>query len=1001
MLSYKPSETFYAEQGLPRTTEVELAHETDFMYEFIALFVGEPISLWDLYKEVIKQPSREFEARLYIGNQLFDDDNIIEIVLDESVNSSDSLDLGSVVSSKLDITVYDKPGTNYTNATVTAEIGLRIDNEIAYLPLGVFTVDTVDKNKNEIKLTCFDNMHMLEKPYESNLTYPASLNQVALEIAQKANVTLTTSLPNIFVDEIKGYTLRQAIGFVASFVGSFAKFNRDGDLEIISYRETDEMITADNYIDLVTDENEFVVGQIKCKVDEETELVAGVGGTGITFENPIMTQTQLDAIFNDLKFMTYMPYEMKWQGNPMLLAGDKVTITDINDQIYTTLVMDQQLKYTGGLSSNISAKGESETAQDFDFKGSLTEKVERIERRQIERDPNTTPQQPSSITATGLFENILVEWTFENANFINSYEVYASQINNFVPNSSNLVWRGKSGAFNYYANVNETWYFRVRGVNSHGVAGPFSEQASATTAMIDGDYIEDATIGMAKIRDINADSIIAGTIRGIEIVGATIISYNSANNDVVTLENGEVLTYVGGKQRLGMHGDGLVAYHWQTEAEVASFRASRIGDELYGADIVGYGDYFSIGRHIGGGTNRHMLHFDWSTLHHKTFLYGGSGEHDSGSLQLYSTSEGGSAGGRVPHLIIENRTTDGTSYSGARFYVGRDNRSPSSANFRSGFEVWQYRGTGDGSSEQLMKIDTDESGETYSQFYTEQLGFFGDRIWVAGDYRSPGDIDIDGGITTGDTSNFYGHLHMRGYNITNVADLQVGRLRAGGSSGRYLALYNGSITTNNNTYEGVILERETGDGGVFFHHDRSGLIGGGPGSYAIFTVGSDSRSALVQSTTIRDRTYTSSANVYVTENGVLGQTSSSRKDKLLIEPMKVNHYNILDITPSDWFDKSGTEAYANYLSNKDTFDLDEEDIPYLRRIPGAVAEDFEDVGLDIYVNYDKDGNVQGLMYDRAWLSLIPIVKDHEQEIIALKDKVSALESEIKQLKGVS
>ena len=258
MLSYKPSETFYTEQGLPRTTEVELAHETDFMYEFVALFVGEPISLWDLYKEVIKQPSREFEARLYIGNQLFDDDNIIEIVLDESVNSSDSLDLGSVVSSKLDITVYDKPGTNYTNATVTAEIGLRIDNEIAYLPLGVFTVDTVDKNKNEVKLTCFDNMHKLEKPYVSSLSYPASLNQVAHEIAQKANVALVTNLPNIFVGEIKGYTLRQAIGFVASFVGAFAKFNRFGELEIISYKDTDEMITADNYIDLVTQENEFV-----------------------------------------------------------------------------------------------------------------------------------------------------------------------------------------------------------------------------------------------------------------------------------------------------------------------------------------------------------------------------------------------------------------------------------------------------------------------------------------------------------------------------------------------------------------------------------------------------------------------------------------------------------------------------------------------------------------------------------------------------------------------
>ena len=921
-----------------------------------------------------------------------------------------------------------------------------------------------------------------------------------------------------------------------------------------------------------------------------------------------MTQSQLDAIFADLQFMSYMPFEMKWQGNPLLLAGDKVTITDINNQIYTTLVMDQQLKYTGGLSSNISAKGQSEAAQDFDFKGSLTEKVERIEKHQAERDPNTTPQQPSSITATGLFENILVEWTFENANFINSYEVYASQINNFVPNESNLVWRGKSGAFNYYANVNETWYFRVRGVNSHGVAGPFSAQASATTAqvlstdilfdenvaeslktlsqtaqliadgtvtfdilsndvssaittlqtdiiqaqtdinsaqsilddalddldqleidlsdkisignaaqdinthntqilgknlIVDGDtlvtgtisapnatflelttrdmttinaiiqdstvtgtltasgsviqsgtfnditannativdatitgelqavtgtfngivagegtvgtlaiadgaikrahlqeaiienaHIADGTIEMAKIKSLNADDIISGTIQAIDIVGSSIVSFNTANNNVVTLQDGEVLTYVDGKQRFGMHGNGLVAYHWLTEQEIASFRATHINNESFGAGIVGYGDYFTIGKHL-SGSERTQLGFYWDGAYDKTRLYGGSGSRDNGYLLLQSTVRGGTAEGRVPHLIIDNRTTDGTSYSGARFYVGRDNRSPSSANFSSGFEVWQFTGNGNGGLHRFMDMDTNTSGTKYVNFWVDNL--FVD-----------GGIDTNGGITTSGASNFYGHLNMRDYNITNVADLQVSRLRAGGSSGRYLDFYNGYLTTNAATYDGLFLTRVNGDGGVFFHGDRSALVGGSAGKYAVFTVGSDSRSDLVQSTTIRDRTYTSSANVFVTENGVLGQTSSSRKDKLLIEPMKVDHYNILDITPSDWFDKPGTEAYANYLDNEKTLNLDEEDVPYLRRIPGAVAEDFESVGLGIYVHYDKDGNVQGLMYDRAWLSLVPIVKDHEikltaheQEIIALKDKVSVLENEIESLKGVS
>lgn len=105
--------------------------------------------------------------------------------------------------------------------------------------------------------------------------------------------------------------------------------------------------------------------------------------------------------------------------------------------------------------------------------------------------PNIVPKIPVNVTASSLFRNVQVMWAYDTATYIAAYEVYASKENGFTPLATHLVWSGKAGAYNHEASTGETWHFRVRAINTHGVASDYSEQVSASTVDISGFEIDE------------------------------------------------------------------------------------------------------------------------------------------------------------------------------------------------------------------------------------------------------------------------------------------------------------------------------------------------------------------------------------------------------------------------------------------------------------------------------------------------------------------------------
>lgn len=137
---------------------------------------------------------------------------------------------------------------------------------------------------------------------------------------------------------------------------------------------------------------------------------------------------------------------------------------------------------------------------------------------------NVIPNVPSGFTATGLFKSIAVEWDFEPSLYIATYEVYGSKVKGFTVDESNLLFRGKTGGYIQKADTNETWYFRIQAVNTHGNKSQLSSEISGSTIRIETADYEDLSIVNAKIANLSVD---ASKIAKASITDAEIKSLNA------------------------------------------------------------------------------------------------------------------------------------------------------------------------------------------------------------------------------------------------------------------------------------------------------------------------------------------------------------------------------------------------------------------------------------------------------------------------------------------
>ncbi|MCZ9310601.1 hypothetical protein PAF15_01240 [Weissella koreensis] len=355
----------------------------------------------DAFNDAFAAPGRELRARVTIGKNVYDSNDLTSISYDSGAMTGDQFSIGSTYMNSTKITFSHLIEGLKQLDEVLVEFGIvKADGSTEYVKMGTFIVDEkiqMDRNNNSTTIECMDRMVMLGGIYKSKLTYPADIQEVAVEIANmsgvKANETSLARLPKQKINEPIGYSYRDAIGLIAQFAIGFALFDRNGFLDIRSLVDDEFKIDPSQYFlkGLVKNETFFKLNGISCTVvttstDENgnetsktTVLQSGsASGSQIKLANNVMTQDILDQMYEAIKYTNYYPFTLNWNGNPAVEAGDWLTLEDIQGNEFKVPNMSYTLTYNGGLTASSKAETSTNSSVTYSYGGSISNSVVEI-----------------------------------------------------------------------------------------------------------------------------------------------------------------------------------------------------------------------------------------------------------------------------------------------------------------------------------------------------------------------------------------------------------------------------------------------------------------------------------------------------------------------------------------------------------------------------------------------------------------------------------------------
>lgn len=307
--------------------------------------------------------SRTLAVEVEISGVRYPTDAIIRFELERGVFDNDTFTIGQTMSNALTLEIFTTP-TIQTGDEIKLFTSLRVGEKDERVPLGVYYVDSATVNKEKMTLTCYDKMVTFVDEYipsANHTTLAALFEDVISQIGMRYE--------GVFHDapikgSLYGYTHRETLGFIASLNGGNMVVNRAGHLEIQRSQTVERSIPAKACFSFDVKES-YRVSKVFCQFGDVGITRGDSSGQCVAFENPYVTEQNIDAIYNQLNGLSFTAATLNYRGDLTLDPGDIFQFTDYKGDTYPLMCGRNKLTFNGGLSGQLDSIGESENANNY------------------------------------------------------------------------------------------------------------------------------------------------------------------------------------------------------------------------------------------------------------------------------------------------------------------------------------------------------------------------------------------------------------------------------------------------------------------------------------------------------------------------------------------------------------------------------------------------------------------------------------------------------------
>lgn len=374
------------------------------------------------YKDKILNDSTQHELNIYIDGSKIDENRIINFKTTLELFNNNEFCLGCTpeIDIEFEIDKRDLPD-NYNEVYI--ESGL--EDEI--IPIGKFTIQSVEDNEFKVKIKATDYMKKFEdNKYDgSDLTYPATMLQVLQDICTKIGVELgSTSFLNSD-KQISVYdntvSARTYLGYIAEQAEGFAVIGRDGKLYIRTFGQDTVNVDINLFKDYKWGDK-FKVSKVSYE-DGVQDYKFGDNMADTIYINQnnmyIVDSEQIENIYNQIKNFEAYSFEGETIIDPAYDIGDILIIDG------KKVLFQGESEYAGKFKANIKSKIQAKTEQE-------STQTKQTNSNKIKRVQSEINQISGKITQ-------LAQETTDNTEKIAKHEISIDEISNKVSNITDLT----------------------------------------------------------------------------------------------------------------------------------------------------------------------------------------------------------------------------------------------------------------------------------------------------------------------------------------------------------------------------------------------------------------------------------------------------------------------------------------------------------------------------------------------------------------------------------